>query len=81
MGRIKLQLEQALPAIECRAELQADYNRSIDALNAQRAWGSLVDSWYKNARGRVTQNWPGTHFEFWDQTRSPALEELRLVFA
>lgn len=82
MGCIKLQLEQALPTIECRAELQADYNRSIDALNAQRAWGSpLVDSWYKNASGRVTQNWPGTHFEFWDQTRSPALEELRLVFA
>jgi 4-hydroxyacetophenone monooxygenase len=33
------------------------------------AWGAPnVASWYKNARGHVTQNWPGTHLEYWQQT-------------
>jgi 4-hydroxyacetophenone monooxygenase len=34
------------------------------------AWGqSNVNTWYKNASGKITQNWPGTLIEFWQQTR------------
>ena len=33
--------------------------RRIDAENRQMAWGGRpVNSWYRNASGRVTQNWP-----------------------
>jgi 4-hydroxyacetophenone monooxygenase len=35
------------------------------------AWGvSKVNSWYKNASGRVTQNWPFTLLAYWQQTRT-----------
>jgi 4-hydroxyacetophenone monooxygenase len=30
-----------------------------------------VPTWYKNDKGRVTQNWPFTLVEFWTQTRVP----------
>jgi 4-hydroxyacetophenone monooxygenase len=76
LGCLKLQLETNIPVIECRADVQASYNKSIDRLNSERAWGSpLVDSWYKNSAGRVTQNWPGTHYEFWEQMQQPELAE------
>ena len=34
------------------------------------AWGvSTVNSWYKNATGRIAQNWPFTLLEYWQRTR------------
>ena len=40
--------------------------------NAAMAWGaSDVNSWYKNAFGRVSQNWPFTLLEYWQRTRRP----------
>ena len=36
------------------------------------AWGaSTVNTWYKNAKGRVTQNWPYSLLEYWERTRQP----------
>lgn len=72
MGCLKLQIEQGLERIECRPEVHDAYNAEIDAANLERAWGAQkVSSWYKNASGRVSQNWPGNHFEFWQRTREP----------
>jgi len=28
-----------------------------------------TNSWYKNAAGNVTQNWPFTLLEYWERTR------------
>ncbi len=71
-GCLKLQIEEGYKSLECRDEVMEAYNEEIDALNAQRAWGApSVNSWYKNDEGRVTQNWPGTHWEYWLQMREP----------
>ena len=52
--------------------------RAIDAENLRMAWGaSDVNSWYKNASGRVAQNWPFSLLEFWQQTRDGRLRRLR----
>ena len=72
MGCLKLQLENGYKAMECKPQVMNSYNLRIDALNRQRAWGDpSVNSWYKNSAGRVTQNWPGTHMEWWQQTLAP----------
>jgi 4-hydroxyacetophenone monooxygenase len=43
------------------------------------AWGrSDVNTWYKNARGRITQNWPFTLLEYWQRTRQPDPEDFVL---
>ena len=67
-------------SMDVRPEVQAAYAERIDAANRLSAWGaSDVNSWYKNERGRVTQNWPLSLLEFWQQTRSvdPADYHLR----
>jgi len=80
MGCLKLQLEHGYRTIECKKEVMASYNERIDALNRQRAWGDpSVNSWYKNSAGRVTQNWPGTHGEWWQQTLAPDPEDFILT--
>jgi 4-hydroxyacetophenone monooxygenase len=72
IGCLKLLLEKKAAAMDCRKDVHDAYNRRIDAGNLQMAWGSPhVRSWYKNAAGRVTQNWPFTLLEFWDQTKAP----------
>jgi cation diffusion facilitator CzcD-associated flavoprotein CzcO len=44
----------------------------IDDANRRMAWGaSSVNTWYKNASGRITQNWPFSLLEFWQWTRRP----------
>jgi 4-hydroxyacetophenone monooxygenase len=36
------------------------------------AWGApQVTSWYKNAKGRVSQNWPFPLVDYWTATLAP----------
>ena len=56
------------------------YNVRIDTGNRERAWGvSKVNSWYKNERGRVAQNWPFSLLEYWRQTRTPDPADYELL--
>jgi 4-hydroxyacetophenone monooxygenase len=64
-------LEAGDRSLECRAEVHDAYNERIDAGNRAMAWGaSDVNTWYKNAKGRVAQNWPFSLLEYWQQTRA-----------
>ena len=72
LGLIKLQLERGAAALDCKREVHDAYNRLIDAGNLEMAWGAAdVPTWYKNDKGRVTQNWPFGLVEYWNRTRVP----------
>jgi 4-hydroxyacetophenone monooxygenase len=76
MGCLRLLLERGCRAMDCKPEAHDAYNVRIDEGNLQMAWGvSTVNSWYKNEKGRVTQNWPFTLREYWQQTREPNPED------
>lgn len=61
--------------IEPTLEAFEAHNERIDQGNLQMAWGAPnVRSWYKNASGRVTQNWPFSLREFWERTHAPDLQ-------
>jgi 4-hydroxyacetophenone monooxygenase len=80
LGCLALSMEQHGKALDVRREVHDAYNEWIDAGNEGMAWGqSGVNTWYKNASGRITQNWPFTLLEFWRQTREPKLEDYELV--
>ncbi|MEQ9004638.1 MAG: NAD(P)/FAD-dependent oxidoreductase [Pseudomonadales bacterium] len=80
LGCIELLLEEGHAALDCRADVHDAYNREVDAGNAAMAWGApTVSSWYKNAKGRVTQNWPFTLLEFWERTRAPDPDDYEFV--
>jgi 4-hydroxyacetophenone monooxygenase len=76
---IRTLLEHGRHTLDCRRDAFEAYNERIDDGNAQMAWGvSSVNSWYKNRAGRVTQNWPFSLLEFWEQTRRPDLDDYEL---
>lgn len=72
LGCIKLLLDRGKRALDCRQEVHDAYNERIDRGNLLRVWGvSDVNSWYKNEKGRVAQNWPFNLIEYWKQTKEP----------
>ncbi len=80
LGCLAMLLDSGAKAIDVRREVHDAYNEKIDAGNRRMAWGqSSVNTWYKNAAGRITQNWPGTLLEFWQQTRAPDPQDYRLI--
>jgi 4-hydroxyacetophenone monooxygenase len=77
---LKLMLTHSAKAVECRKEPFEAYNKEIDEGNAKMAWGAAnVHTWYKNAKGRVSQNWPFTLHEFWARTNEVNPEDYELV--
>jgi len=67
-------------AMDVRPEVHDAFNVAVDEANRGMAWGaSSVNSWYKNASGRVTQNWPFSLLEYWQRTRHPDLTDYELL--
>ena len=72
LGCLKMMIENNKRSIECKQEVHDEFNRGVDAENDKMAWGvSHSHTWYKNDKGRVTQNWPYPLIEFWQRTRIP----------
>ncbi|MEO7430360.1 MAG: NAD(P)/FAD-dependent oxidoreductase, partial [Acidimicrobiales bacterium] len=68
----RMLLEGGHRSLDCRPEVHDAYNERIDAANRTMVWGAAeVNSWYRNAKGRVAQNWPFSLLEYWEQTREP----------
>jgi 4-hydroxyacetophenone monooxygenase len=72
VGCLKLLAETGAAAIEVKPDVHDAFNAKVDAANALMAWGSPnVTSWYKNATGRVSQNWPFPLVDYWTATVAP----------
>ncbi|MGH9884021.1 MAG: flavin-containing monooxygenase [bacterium] len=80
LGCVKLLLERGKAALDCKRDVHDAYNRKIDEGNLKMAWGAAnVPTWYKNDKGRVTQNWPFTLVEYWNQTRVPDPNDYKFI--
>jgi 4-hydroxyacetophenone monooxygenase len=72
LGCLEHLLRSGRRALEVKRDVHDAFNRDVDAENRRMAWGaSDVNSWYKNALGRVSQNWPFTLLEYWRRTLRP----------
>ncbi len=72
VGALKLLVERGATAMAPTAKVHDGFNARVDAANAEMAWGAAgVDSWYKSASGRVSQNWPFALVDYWNATRQP----------
>jgi len=66
--------------MSCRAEVHEAYSAEMESGNALMAWGVAdVPTWYRNAKGRVTQNWPFDLHLYWERTRQPDLADFDLA--
>ncbi len=80
LGCLRLLLEGDHLALDCRPEVHDQYNTLIDEGNEAMVWGAAtVNTWYRNASGRIAQNWPFTLLEFWQRTRSPEPADYELL--
>lgn len=80
LGCLRLLLEGKHRAMDVKKDAHDAYNVRIDEGNRRRTWGaSTVNSWYKNANGRVSQNWPFTLLEYWQQTQEPIPADYELL--
>lgn len=80
LGCLRLIMAGEKTALDCRREVHDAFNEKIEQANSQMAWGfEGVDSWYKNDKGRVTQNWPFTLLDYWQRTRRPDPQDFDLV--
>lgn len=67
-------------AADVTKEAHDAYNQFIDAVNAEMPWGySEANTWYRNAKGRVAQNWPLRLIDFWNQSREVKPEAYELL--
>jgi 4-hydroxyacetophenone monooxygenase len=72
VGCLELMAEQGAETLEVRGDVHDAFNAKVDAMNAKMAWGApQVTSWYKNDKGRVSQNWPFPLVDYWSATVAP----------
>lgn len=62
--------------VEVRQNVHDDYNAQIDAEHAQMIWSHHgMDTWYRNAAGRVVTNSPWRVVDYWAMTNVAELED------
>ena len=72
LGCLKLLAETGSAAMEPKREVHDAFNIKVDEGNRLMAWGApQVTSWYKNEKGRVSQNWPFALVDYWRATLAP----------
>ena len=72
IGCLELLARTGAKTMEVRRDVHDAFNDKVDGANRWMAWGAPnVTSWYKNAKGRVSQNWPFPLVDYWNATLAP----------
>ncbi|MDO8379667.1 NAD(P)/FAD-dependent oxidoreductase [Phenylobacterium sp.] len=80
LGCLKLLAETGARALEPKAQVHDAFNIRVDEGNRLMAWGApQVTSWYKNEKGRVSQNWPFALVDYWRATLAPNPDDFVLT--
>jgi len=66
---LALQDEVGGAALDVREEVMADHDAVVQNQMDKSAWAGNCNSWYKDANGRVINNWSGTVKEYQDLTK------------
>ncbi len=65
--------------VDLRPEVMAEFNRELQAELRGTSWAAAGQSWYKDAAGRITNNWPYSTAWYWWRTRRVDIREYRAV--
>jgi len=64
--------------IEVKADIEATYDREMQARLNKMVWAEVEDSWYKEG-DRITNNWPGSVGEYRRMMRRFSAEEFNYL--
>jgi 4-hydroxyacetophenone monooxygenase len=69
MRAIQLLIENGYSAMDVRRDVHDEYNEKVDAATSRMVWAHKgMTNWYKNSKGRVTQNSPWSMADYWHMT-------------
>ncbi len=72
VNALEMLAESGAATMEPKKDVHDVFNKTVDEANRWMAWGApQVSSWYKNAKGRVSQNWPFPLVDYWTATLKP----------
>ena len=76
MDLLKKMNSQELGAVECRQEVHDAYNERVDEAHENMVWTHEgMNTYYRNARGRIVVNSPFRNVDYYDMTREAKLDE------
>jgi 4-hydroxyacetophenone monooxygenase len=82
MSLIELMLNRRAGAIEVREAAYEDYNRRVDAAHERMVWTHpRMETYYRNAHGRVVVTTPFRVVDYWHMTRAADLGDYVLEAA
>jgi 4-hydroxyacetophenone monooxygenase len=71
-----LMIENNVASVDCRDDVCAEYNASLDRAHANMIWShGGMRTWYRNAQGRVVTNAPWRVVDYWQMTRAADLDD------
>ena len=79
LSAIRALQEGDLRYVDLRPEVLAEFNRQLQEELRHTAWAAAGPSWYKDASGRITNNWPYSTLWYWWCTRGIDLADYRAV--
>lgn len=72
-------LQNGAAYLDVRRDVFEAFNHEIQAALQHTAWAHVDHSWYKDAAGRITNNWPYSTFWYWWKTRHLNQADYRIV--
>lgn len=67
-------ITEQVASLEVKTEVNTAYNKRVQAISRQLAWGHAgVSSWYKNGAGKVINNSPFSLHQYWEETHDMQL--------
>ncbi len=72
-------LSHNLTELEVWPAVMRAYNDRLQGELAATVWAADCGNWYKNAAGRITNNWPGTTTGYWWHMRSVEFADFKMT--
>jgi cation diffusion facilitator CzcD-associated flavoprotein CzcO len=77
LGALDTMEREQLRWVDVRPEVTRAYNDRVQRKLATSAWAKAGPSWYKDAGGRITNNWPWTTLRYWWETHAFDVQSYR----
>ena len=81
VGCIRALRDRGLAWLDVRRDALEAWNDRMQEDLSRTVWNDTDHSWYKDAAGRITNNWSGSTIRYWWSTRAADLEAYHQVAA
>jgi cation diffusion facilitator CzcD-associated flavoprotein CzcO len=75
---IRTLVDRDLASLDVRRDVMEAFDAATQQELAGTVWAATPRSWYKNAAGRITNNWSGSTIRYWWRTRKLHLADFEL---